>query len=486
LKYALLAAEDAAAAYNYRGAAEFYKQAAHHLDSIGEKEAWETAVSIATARSKILLRLGQFAQAWDLAATALPICQDKKNGKSQALTIYNLMAEIRLRQAHCTEVPTLTSPVINASLPNNAPLAEVGQAYLLWGQSLVALLDCAAAVDKLKQAETIFRDSQQPKQLAQVLMILAEGYSRQQPDVTCLEPVQEAEKLLQGESDPALLGQKELILSRIQLRLGQVDLALAAAETAVANLRSAGVNNLAHGLINRAEVHIYLGQFVPALADLQQANDLLDSMDDVPGQLKLHLLWSVGYHGSLGDWRQAQQRLSQVRQLLTEQPKDKDSVVEADVQLWLGLAYVALKTERWLEAESLLRRVQTAVTVQQLVWWQPAALYALGLLLLARAPEAERETAVVEAHQRFREGLQAVQAGGCPDELPLILLQLGLTAQEMRDDRCWQYLETAVQAARQRARHTDQLYVWHEAGQALLQAPNAHLQQLGHETLGQL
>lgn len=485
LKYALLAAEDAEAVYNFRGAAEFYKQAAHHLEALGEQAAWETAVTIAVARSQILLRLGQFAEAWELTASALQLCLDQ-NGLAQLVTIYNLMAEIRLRQARYSEVPTLTNKAINLLLPvaqQATSPAELGKAYWLWGQSLLALADYDAAIDKIKQAETLFRDEQKTQKLAQVLLTLANGYSQRHADSISLKTFHEAAKLLQKEADPQLLGQENLVLSRIQLRLGRADLALEAAETAAANLKSAGANSLAHSLVHRAEVHIYLGQFAAALPDLQRANDLFDGMDDVAGQLKLHLLWGVGYYGGLGDWRQAQQRLSQVRQLLSAQPKDKELVVEADIQLWLGLGTVALNTERWPEAESLLKRVLTAVTPQRFAWWQPAALYAWGRLLLARAPEAERETAVAQAHQSFREGLQAVQAGGCPDELPLILLQLGLTARAMGDERCWHYLETAVQSAQQRARHADRLFVLREAGQALLNAPKEHLRQLGQEIL---
>ncbi len=479
LKYALLAAEAAEVAYNYRGAAEFYKQAAHHLDSLGKGAAWETAVTIAKARSKILLRLGHFAQAWESAAAALQLCLDRQ-GLNQTLAIYNLMAEIRLRQAQYTEVRILTGKVINSLLPD-IPLAEQARAYWLWGRSLLALTDMAAATDKLQQAETLFQDSQQPKMLAQVLLTLADVYSCQQPGSNALEPVREAEALIQEETDPTCLGQKALTLSRVQLRLGRADQALAAAETAVINFRSAGLNPLVHSLLHRAEVCIYLGQFEAAWVDLQRANDLLDGMDDVPGKLKLHLLWGVGYHGGLGEWRQAQQRLAQVRQLLSAQPKEKELVVEADIQLWLGLAQVALNTERWPEADSLLRRVLAVVSPES--WWRPAALYLWGILLLARPAENERKTAVAQAHQSFREGLQAVHAGGCPDELPLILLQLGLTAREMGDERCWYYLETAVQAAHQRARHTDRLLVLQQAGQVLLDAPDVNLQQLGQEAL---
>ncbi|MCP4422727.1 MAG: AAA family ATPase, partial [Chloroflexi bacterium] len=45
LKYALAAAKDAEVQHNHRGAAEFYKQATHHLEALGVDADWETAVS---------------------------------------------------------------------------------------------------------------------------------------------------------------------------------------------------------------------------------------------------------------------------------------------------------------------------------------------------------------------------------------------------------------------------------------------------------
>jgi class 3 adenylate cyclase/tetratricopeptide (TPR) repeat protein len=484
LKYALAAAEEAEVQHNYRGAAEFYKQATHHLDALGVDADWETAVSIFLARAKILLYLGQFTQAGLLATEGMKLCLDH-NEMGQTFAIYNLMAEIRLRQARHADVPMLTGKVINSLLAYTPPL-ELARAYLLWGQSLVAQGNWQAATDKLERAEEIYRATGETHGLLSVLTILGQVQSHRQPDETAVKLIEDALLLLQGDPAPTLLGQAQLALSKVQLRLGQADLALVAVEMAVATLRSVGANSLAHGLTHRAAVRIYLGQFEEALADLQMAGKLFEGMDDVPGQLKLYLLWGVEYNGGQGDWRQARRRLVRVGQLLTAQPKDEGMVVQEGVRLWLGLGHVALHTARWQQAESLLQKVVTAVASARLIWWRPAAFYAWGMLLLARAEADERKTAVAEAHHFFQKGFQAVEAGGCPDELPLILLQLGLTARELADDRCWHYLETAVLAARQRARYADQLSTLRQASQALLHAPDPHLRQLGQETLASL
>ena len=484
LKYALAAAEAAVAEHNYRGAAEFYKQVSHYLEELGDQVDWETAVAVLVARAKTLLRLGKFAPADLLASEAMDLCL-AHDALEQTLAINNLMAEIRLRQARYTEVPTLTAKVIHSLLPHTPP-AELARAYLVWGQSLAALADWSAAAETLAQAETIFRTTGQPVDLVPVLLAQADVQSQRQLSDAALQPVEEALALLKNESDPCLFGQTQLRLSQVQLRLGQADLALTAAVTAVASLRSAGTNGLAHGLTHRATVNIYLGQFELALADLQLAGKLFDEMDDVPGQMKLYLLWGYEYHGGLGEWPQAQQRLVRAGQLLHAPAKDEGVLLPDLIRLWLGLGQVALHTSRWEQAASLLQKLLTAVAPARLFWWQPAVFYAWGMLLLGRAKAAERETAVAEAHRFFRKALQAVEAGGCPDELPLILLQLGLTALEMGDDRSWDYLKTAVPAAHQRARHTDRQFVLRLAGKALLKASDAHLRELGQETIDQI
>lgn len=489
LKYALAAAKEAEAQHNHRSAAEFYKQASHHLEALGTEASWETAVFIAMDRAKTLLRLGHFIQAGLLATEAMKLCLDHDD-MGQTFTIYNLMAEIRLRQARYADVPMLTGKIINSLLVYTPP-SELARAYLLWGQSLSALGSWQAAADRLERAEEIYRARGDVAGLVTVLTTLGQVRSHQQPDETAVKIIEEALALLQDESAPALLGEAQLALSQVKFRLGQADLALAAVETAVTSLRSVGSNGLAHGLTHRAAVYIYLGQFEAALADLQMASKLLEGMDDVPGQLKLYLLWGVEYNGGLGDWRQARRRLVRVGQLLTAQPKDEGMVVQEGVRLWLGLGQVALHTGRWAQAESLLQKVLTAVVSPRFIWWRPAAFYAWGMLLLAQAEDDERETAstplrkqaVTEAYRYFQKGFQAVEAGGNPDELPLILLQLGLTARELEDERCWHYLETAVQAARQRARYADQQQTLRQASLILLHAHAPHLQQLGQETL---
>ncbi len=484
LKYALAAANDAETTHNYRGAAEFFKQAANHLEALGEKAAWETAVSVCVARARLLLRLGQFGQASLMVAEAMKLCLDH-NAIEKTLGLYNLTAEIRLRQARYTEVPGLTNKVINSLLADTPPVQQ-GQAYLLWGQALAALGDWAAAQRKLSHAETILLTDPQPRLTAPLFMALADVQTQRQLDDTALFPLETALSLLADETDPLLWGQVQLTLSQVLLRLGRADAALTAAETAVSRLRAAGTNLLAHGLTHRAAVYIYLGQFEAALGDLQMAGELFDGMDDVAGQLKLYLLWGVEYHGRQGDWRQARRRLVRVGQLLTAQPKDDGMVMQEGIRLWLGMGLVALHSARWDQARSLLQKVLTAVASRQFVWWQPAAYYTWGQLLLATAGEGvARQSALVEAFRSFQKGFQAVQTGGCPDELPLLLLQMGLTAVELGDTRGWDYLETAVEAARQRARHTDRQQVQQQARLALGHAPDPHLRQLGQSLMRQ-
>ena len=143
--------------------------------------------------------------------------------------------------------------------------------------------------------------------------------------------------------------------------MGQVGLVLGAAQAAVANLGSVGSNAQAHGLPHGAAVYIYQGHFEAGLADLQMGGKLFEGREDVPGQLKLYLLWGVEYNGGLGDWRQARRRLVRVGQLLTAQPKDEGPVVQEGVQLWLGMGNIALHTRRLPHAHSLPHPVLPAV-----------------------------------------------------------------------------------------------------------------------------
>lgn len=484
LKYALAAAEQAEQEHNHRGAAEFYKQALSHLGALGKAAGWETAVSVIISRAKALLRLGQFSKADQLANEAMQLCQTQE-AKVYIITLNNLLAEIRLRQTRFNDVLTFTEKVVQAA-PRQTPPDQLAQAYLLWGRSLAGLNDWPAAVEKLMRARKIYLDIAQTTGLAAVQLALAEVNCQQFRLEEALQALREAAAFLNDEACPTLLGWLNLVQSQAQLRLGRAGLALAAIETAVPHLRSAGSNALAHGLTQRAKVQIYKGEFTAALADLKMAESLFNGMDDVPGQLGLNLLWGVDYHGGLGEWLEAQRRLIRVSQLLAAQPKEEGMVVPEVFRLWLGLGYVALKKGRWSKARSSLEKMLKAVSSERLVWWQPAACYAWGMLLLAEAEATERQTAVAEAHHFFEKGLDAVQAGGCPDELPLLLLQLGLTAQEMGDERCWHYLETAVHAAQQRARFADKQFVLREAGQLLKKAPDTHLRKVGAESLARV
>ena len=216
------------------------------------------------------------------------------------------------------------------------------------------------------------------------------------------------------------------------------------------------------------------------LADLQQAGDLFDGMDDTPGQIKLYLLWGYDYHGGLGDWRQARRRLVRVGQLLKAHPKDDGMVVQEGIRFWLSLGQVALNTGRWPQAENSIAASVNCCKTPAACLVAACRFLCLGAVTFGTYPLADDprigKRPFPPPIDYFQKAFQAVEDGGCPDEIPLILLHLGLTAHALGDARCWHYLETAVQAAQQRARFADRQAVLQQAGEAFTAtAPNDHL-----------
>ncbi|NJN55570.1 MAG: hypothetical protein HC804_12930 [Anaerolineae bacterium] len=84
----------------------------------------------------------------------------------------------------------------------------------------------------------------------------------------------------------------------------------------------------------------------------------------------------------------------------------------------------------------------------------------------------------VAAVRVYEEGVTAVSQGGCPDELPLLLLRLAQLT-PAQDVRRWSFLERCVTAVYDRARHADKLLCLQEAGRLLLHAPDPRLRRIG-------
>ncbi len=240
-------------------------------------------------------------------------------------------------------------------------------------------------------------------------------------------------------------------------------------------VRTTSHNIQAHMLNHRVAVYCYDGRFAEALTDLQMAVDLFQKMDDALGLLQTYLLWGFEYSQGCRDWQEARRRLVQVGQLVASQPEDAGMYVQEAARLWLGLGIAALHTGHLSQAEMLFQKALRAVESRKLLWWRPVVLYQMGMVQVARRAD------VGETRPFFKRAHQAVTNGGCPDQLPLILLQLAKLADDEETHR--QLLEACVSAAIRRSRYSDKVICFREAGELLLNADTPRLRRLGGSCL---
>lgn len=466
LQYALAAADDAAAIFANQEAADLYRQAAAHVTALGEAAYWQTAVHIYTARARVLRLMGEYTKAMLAATEALKLCL--VYGKvEQTLPIYNHLAEIRYHQARYNEVEALVGKVIH-NLGGQTPPAELAQAYLLAGMAAAAVMEPDQALARLERAEEICLAMEDRQRLISVWGAMAGVYAERQWELG-LETAVRAVELARQQELPAQEALANYRLSRIQLQAGMFTAALQSVQQALVLVRGASHNLRAHILTHRAAVFIYAGRLEAAVADLQEAVDLLGKMDDAPGLMQAYLLWGFEYCHSTRDWQESRRRLAQVGQIVASEETSRMYVQEA-ARLWLGLGIVAFHLEHFAQAETLFQRGMHIIESRRLRWWRPTALYWLGRVSM------ESRDKQSEAAHYFRRAIRAIHDGGSPDDLPLILLHYArLTPGEMQ----WELLEACVAAAFRRARFIDRMRCLREAGERLLAAEEPRLRRLG-------
>ncbi len=473
LQYALAAAGDAAEIFANRAAADLYKLASTHLQGLDEARYWKTAVMVFSARVRVLRLLGQFTKATLAATEALKLCL-MYGEIDQTLPVYNLLAEIKYRQARYDDVQNLTAKVIN-NLGDYTPPAELARAYLLSGMAAAAVFKLEAALNQLNRAEEICVATKDMSQLVSVWGTTAVVYGEQQRTTLALPMAERALKLAQTNNDSMQISLAWYRLSRIQQQMGFADAALRAINEAIDLMRSSSHNFQAHMLIHRATISTYLGEWQRAIVDLRGAIDLFDEMDDLLGLIQAYLLWGFEYSSGQEDWLEARKRLVQVGQLVASQPKEAGMYIQGAARLWLGLGVVALNGNHFSQAKTLFEKAVRAIDGRGLHWWRPAALYYLGVVKLAQNQHSTEAAAI------FEQAKLAVVNGGCPDELPLILLQLAKL--EVNESAKLLLLETAVSAAFKRSRFCDKLTCFQEAGELLMNAPLYRHRRLGGSCL---
>lgn len=469
--YLLQAGDQAMKRFAYKEAVELYNLAEVYLRELGEEAHWDPAITLYLSRGKALFFIGALnAAITDVQrATTLSLTHDDLERAAQA---YNRMAQLKYRQGYYDETQSLAQKVITTWVDLISP-DEVAQSYLWIGVAATSMLDYESALSSLKQAEKICMATDNNKVLALVLEGIAQVYYAWLDLELALEAMQRSVQLSRNFSSSIGLAAGLNNVALIQVRLGLPDEALLTLDEAIESLRDASPYFLAHFLVNRAEVLAYLGRFSRAGRDFEEAMRHFAQMNDESGMVEMYLLWGYEYSSVLSEWNDARYRFEQAKQLIELRPT---SYPEEEARLLIGLGQVELRSGSVERAESLLRKGKEIIEEKYLAWWRPAVNYFLGLAKLAQQHFSE-------ARAHFQVALDTVDKGGCPDYLPLVLLELAKL--EPTSERKLSYLERCVQAARKRARYADRLHCFKAAGSMLINFGQPHARKIGEDCLQQ-
>ncbi len=450
LRFAAAAADEARRIFANWEAADLYAQAEAHLQQLGAAADAGQAVHIYLSYGHVLLLLGEFGRAEPLFEKGRALAQAQ--GETAAFAhACNLLAELKVRQTQYAEAARFTQPV--KVLAGQIAADELALAYLWdgWIASHGGQYD--RALRELKQAAALCENAGNQKRLALSLEAIAFAHYSQRELNQAMAALQESVQLARLFSTPVNVGYTLNNLAWCQYEAGYAAAALDTLEEAVQLGEQSSRNLLAVALTNRGGVLCYRGQYEAAQRDFERAVDLLELMDDQYMLVEAHLQWGYEYAAAQGKWAEAEAHLQTAQGLIGEQAA---AYPQEQARVWIGLAQAALAQNRAAQAAALLAQAQGLV--EGMPWQQPAIAYFAGL--------AHQQQGEVEAARRqFQEGCQRVEAQGCPDYLPLLLLELGRLETEAAQRRL--YLEQCLQAADRRARYGDRAYCQREAQRLL-------------------
>jgi predicted ATPase len=468
LRYALAAAHSARDIFANQEAVELYTLAESHLQMLGESERWETAVDLHLSRGYIMRFLGDFAAAIADIENGLNLAL-KYADHAQAAHAYNLLADIRYRQAHYEQAVNAANEVINTFSSQSSP-NEQALAYLWLGMSSIGMGQFSEAQIHLNQAEKLCAATQDNQNLARVLEAIAFIHYQQKNLQAALQAMQRSVSLSRDFSTPMNLASSLNNIALIQHQLGKAAEALATFTEAIALAKDTSRNFFARFVGNRAETLAYLGRYTEAQNDFEQAINLFLMMDDEQALSELYLVMGYEHYGMVGDWEQARSCFQKVAELFNNRDEEP---IEGKARLLIGKGQIALQADN--DPQAARQFFATAVHLieeNKISWWHPAALHYLAQCNLALGE-------VDLARQQWETAVHTINNEGCPDYLPAILYSLAQLEQNTANKHS--YLKECIKAAQTRARLLDKINYLEHTATLFVNDTTLNLKELGEE-----
>lgn len=465
LEYSLKAANDAKAIFANQEAVELYTLAKTHLQAIGDNDQWETEADILHARAEALRFIGNFDAAVLDAEKAEEITSRNKDDNRYP-RILNLLAELKCRQADFKHGEAIALSVIDR-LEGKNQSEELARAYQWAGIAASSTGSFSEALVRLEKAKNLSQKINDRERMARVLETTAFVHYQQKDLPRALRAIQQSVDISKDISSPANIAAALSNISLIQFQLGEPNDALNSINQAIEFAQNVSKNFLARSYGNKAEILTYLGKYQAALDSFNEAMALFIAMDDKQGLLEVYLIFGFEYLAANNEIDEFEHYLEKAN-LLIQQLNLLNS--EEEARLHLGYGVFSLMAGK-KEASSYLNTAVNIINHRNYLWWKPAAHYYLGQTTL------ERERAV----KQYQAALEAVENEGCPDYLPLILLELAknspIEAEKIK------YLKKCLITAASRAKfHHKQLCIT-EAAHLLMQFDDDKLVQFGKRFL---
>ena len=437
LTYAVGAADEARRIYANWEAIDLYTLAQNHLQALGVDDYADVAAHVGLSQGHIWLMFGEYERAEPLFAEALALARAHEAWGHLAHA-NNLLAELKFRQSKYGEIVNYTQPV--KALAERITVDDLALAYLWDGWAAANAGNYSEALQEVDEAVRLCQQVGSQHRLALALEASAFIYYSQRQLDKAIDALSKGVRLARAFSVTVNVGYTLNNLAWCQFEAGHATKALETLNEAALLAQKAGRNLLAIVLANRGGIHGYLGAYDAAAADLRRAVDMLEDMDDDYTLVEAHLQWGHNLAAAQEMWDEAAYHLEQAQSLIGS--RTRQYAVE-HTRVLIGLAQVALAQGRNAEARTLLDQAEAGAI--NISWWRPAVAYFQGV---AARQKGDKARAV--AH--FSVGRRLVEEQGCPDYLPLLLLELARLEEDPARRKT--YLEQCLSAT-QRAHAAD-------------------------------